>query len=75
MKLSKEQIRQHVIGVLNDDNGISEVSYQILLTINNERGEDISDIISAVKCTDGRYYLTKDWIESNGQVSQEANSY
>lgn len=50
-----------VSSVLNDDNGISENAYMILLEIEAETGETefgerFSALVSGIDATDGRFY-------------------
>ena len=53
------QVRDFVVSVLNDDEGISETAYLLVLNILNPILDD--DILRGIKATDGRYYLPKDW--------------
>lgn len=55
-------MRDFIIAALDDDHGVNENAYNALVSLARyagDYGEDIDDIVAAVKSTDGRYYLPK----------------
>lgn len=53
-------MREFIIAALDDENGINEKAYNELLALQeiaSDFNEDFSDILAAVRATDGRYYL------------------
>lgn len=49
-------MRELALALLDDDSGINEKAWFLLRKALNDEGNN-ADIISAVKCQDGRYYL------------------
>lgn len=59
--MSRNQIRNLAIALLNDDNGINEVAWDLLWE--QLIDHNCIDITASVECTDGRYYLPEGWKE------------
>jgi hypothetical protein len=55
MMMDTDLLRDFMISVLDDDNGISEVSYGILCQLTTLY--DIDDLLNRVNCQDDRYYI------------------
>jgi len=54
-----EKLREFIISVLDDENGISEKSFAILNQI-AEQDETLHDIVLATDAFDGRFFLNEE---------------
>jgi hypothetical protein len=56
-------MREFLIALLNDEQGINELAYEKLLELASYSGDfgvDLNDIMGKIKSTEGRYYLPED---------------
>jgi K+-sensing histidine kinase KdpD len=61
-------LRELLISLLDDDHGITVAAYQLAVQFAESLNEDIEDITSIVRETEGRVYLAEDWAEATGNI-------
>ena len=59
--LDSKQFRQFIIQILDDDNGISEESYDMLKNI--LESTEHQEILNYIRSSDGRYFLMRDCVK------------